>query len=976
MTGKEFGFGFDKQGRSGFLFYFRPPGLPPTNFNNSANLSTNQHNVTHGYESFRNPINITNQDGSTTYRQYWGAMPWNWNGNTSPVPPPPPPPTIPPNPVGCPLTLPTFVGDINAGFVLGNATSGNGPPSLFINPNNRDPAGQVLNAYAGYGIYPGQAVVDPSLGVVPSTSTFNGLGSLYRDTPDETNLYVPNNLDASFSASDLEWLYRFQDIDGSSLSSRLGQLVPETFVQPPGNLINPTAEAQMRRQFFSVESWDLNNYAWANDNPGAVIVGTSWVGPYVNNHRFLPYASAGNYNQNAITPALAQRGRRINLNQPLPCTPQFDSSGNLIYDPGKDPIEPVRQKWIRDTYTLLRETLPPKAVDTPEELAQLSQFVVNIVDFRDPDGTPTKFVNTDITVTPATGEQSAQLAFTTTAPTVPYDPTLTESSTTKYLIQYGMEYNPVAINEVLAFYYKNKNGDMPRFFLELVNTLTQDNGDGTGNGGACDLTLDGWDIVVQPEDGTNDGLARPDPYTGQLPYSASPPSNRKTVPLAKPKIVNNNTAGCLASTTDQPAPIWALNAKGDVNRRNVCVLGYDDPAYNPTTKTGSSECPAILSKITYSDPPTNKNPISETPLPPDAILRNPTDPTQKGKPQDILPAVPPTGTAPSGQYCWLYLRRPLIPVSITPYQPDPAQANYNPMVVVDTERFPYFYTDGKYTAGTPPTCVPGTQDVWSNERFQPYRGGQAVPNPAVGAMGTDPMPVAFGRPVETSLTTKVLYPDPTWGAYGYSEQTRIRDVGQSQGLGDPADYDTTWVKTTAAWTAVNQMVNFPNNTAPKVVTRWVHEDLNEANSNVDASWDPFVFHDRDFQSVAELMLVPCCPPGLFTKQFAEQPNGAGTNAVPLPGTASGKWPNVSVPLQTPTNDPKSTNYNSGNPPNYPKMEANPLPANQPHVYPFLTDKFFHTADGQDFADNPINAVADHARHPPSSPRRGGRHSFQ
>ena len=34
-------------------------------------------------------------------------------------------------------------------------------------------------------------------------------------------------------------------------------------------------------------------------------------------------------------------------------------------------------------------------------------------------------------------------------------------------------------------------------------------------------------------------------------------------------------------------------------------------------------------------------------------------------------------------------------------------------------------------------------------------------------------------------------------------------------------------------------------------------------------WDYFPFHDRDFTGVAELMLVPGCPPGLFTKQFAE-----------------------------------------------------------------------------------------------------------
>ncbi len=71
------------------------------------------------------------------------------------------------------------------------------------------------------------------------------------------------------------------------------------------------------------------------------------------------------------TPSLAQRDKKINLNYPLPVS--------------NDPNEPVRQKWISDTYQLLKRILPPDSVDTPEELAQLSQFVINIIDFRDPD---------------------------------------------------------------------------------------------------------------------------------------------------------------------------------------------------------------------------------------------------------------------------------------------------------------------------------------------------------------------------------------------------------------------------------------------------------------------------------------------------------------------------------------------------------------------------------------------------------------
>ena len=49
---------------------------------------------------------------------------------------------------------------------------------------------------------------------------------------DEMNLYAPNRLDAPFSTADLEWLYRFQDVDGASLSSRLSSLAPISF-RPP-----------------------------------------------------------------------------------------------------------------------------------------------------------------------------------------------------------------------------------------------------------------------------------------------------------------------------------------------------------------------------------------------------------------------------------------------------------------------------------------------------------------------------------------------------------------------------------------------------------------------------------------------------------------------------------------------------------------------------------------------------------------------
>ena len=79
---------------------------------------------------------------------------------------------------------------------------------------------------------------------------------------------------------------------------------------------------------------------------------------------------------------LAQRDKKINLNYPAAGLERPQRAG---------PAE-VDQRHL----SALKSILPPKAVDTPEELAQLSQFVINIIDFRDPDCTMTHWVNPDV----------------------------------------------------------------------------------------------------------------------------------------------------------------------------------------------------------------------------------------------------------------------------------------------------------------------------------------------------------------------------------------------------------------------------------------------------------------------------------------------------------------------------------------------------------------------------------------------------
>ena len=116
------------------------------------------------------------------------------------------------------------------------------------------------------------------------------------------------------------------------------------------------------------------------------------------------------------------------------------------------------------------------------------------------------------------------------------------STTLPLLDQWGMEYNPVAINEVLAYsFLYNTTGAgtgarANRFFIELVNTQTSPEiSAATAAGFNPGLNLGGfvyntpsaggvidpypgapWDIIFTGDD----PYSRPDPYRGQLvPYA-------------------------------------------------------------------------------------------------------------------------------------------------------------------------------------------------------------------------------------------------------------------------------------------------------------------------------------------------------------------------------------------------------------------------------------------------------------------------
>jgi hypothetical protein len=677
--------------------------------------------------------------------------------------------------------------------------------------------------YGGAPVNVGDGTVIPTYDINVNSQA----GSPALDEADEQDATRPDFEDAPFSFPDLEWLYRSLDPDGRSLASRLSKLAPISFTNPVDGL--------RRRRLFALESWEPTTYAWANDNPGD---------RFWNNSRFRPEANASFANLNATaanfdalpsypwkqfnpkgvptnpnlatppnpvrgwpvpTPPLAHRGRKINLNMPLPVSNLSD--------------EPIRLKWIRETYDLLKAVLPPRAVDTPLELAQLSQFVINLVDYRDSDATMTRFVNPDVAAFPVAAEPGDP-------PQIFHPPTLAfaDPPGSGNLVQFGMEYTPVAINEVLSysFTYKNTSGSSPtatpvnRLFVELVNTLTEASVGTT----ASQLDLSGWKMIILPDD----PRGRPDPVTGQIPTLAPD----VTVNLPNRKIaVEPVPIGGSGEGSGLPVPLLPLRttaAGADGDRGFYYVIGNSPPV------------------ITIENPPMPT---------PDCVLPKAGSAGSNGQVlMDQLPNDPMTS-----RYLWLYLLRPSNPFDFD-----------SPLVAVDSVRFVFMGGGGQVVVNPQggDQVTRGTNSLYSVQRLQPMRGGQLIP----------------GAPGATMYAPS--------DAYGFSEQLSVPDVSSPESVGRYGDQDIT---------------------AP------ISHTLGRPNHPVETDWDYVPFLDRDFTSLAEVLLVPRCAPGLFTKKFAEQ-------APPVP------LPPAGAPFVTP--------------PSLRPASLRAVPDSIPQTYPYLADEFFYT----------------------------------
>ena len=975
------------------------PTVAPTPLVSPAYLPDLTNNPLHSFESFRIPNQAYNPPGNPTpppifMPQQLGGAPTDLNFDTTPGIQPNPPPT-PPLVIGAgggaPLQYPTY--------------------DMAVNANTHS----------------------------------DGLNEA-----DEMNLYQPNPLlDAPFGPSDLEWLYRQQDVDGASLTSRLSQLAPISFTN--------TIDGARRRKLFSLDFWDLNNFVWTNDNPGntfptnssftsnptlSAIDPASGASVQLANTGFLSYGA----NRNAVssTVSLAQRDKKINLNYPLPVS--------------NDPNDPVRQKWISDTYELLKVILPPKAVDTPEELAQLSQFVINIVDFRDPDCAMTHWVNPDVQLAGVLAPNAMAPPVTTgTTPVPPTSVTLEFKGFVPLpvagsppiqniqLDQYGMEYNPVAINEVLAYSYQYITAPNAtpkranRFFAELVNTLTSPelstslvplvgaalfnpalNLGGYANTAtttANPLTIDpysggSWDIVFTADD----PYSRPDPYRGQLvPYgntfgltplhasSFTPPTGLPAVQATLTPLAQGTAPGVTPQQPSIPLPLtpgvnglvtdyfyaFGNAAPGTTVELNSPAPGltWPVPAPNPfppqsnnTTYYIPNNTPSLTQTLAVTIDPTVTPPPSPSPIPiyqgclPNPVLQTllPPTPTNQNPnthtlPVNYLTTIPvPIGVQAAPIYYWACLRRPADPFA-------PVSA-INPMVVVDSVRFPYIEASAvvsptsKTPNGVPiPTQPPSTTNsnaVYSVQRFQPYRGGHAVPVPQVGT----PTP-----PVGT-----VPPPPPVDPRYGYSEQIVVPGPA-SQLLNTQGIY------------FVEGNANFLGTQKVYHTLGWANEYEQGSFNSLAEPWDYFPFNDRDFTSVAELLLVPGSSPGLFTKQFVEfapsfnnistvfgspgalsvsqvVPQATGPTGLPNRNPAIGLGP-PPIPPTPPTIFALQAYTTASTPLAYP---ATPLfyaaagppalltPVAPPHTFPYLIDKFFYSAYGGNNTLDPGGVVGGYA----------------
>ena len=226
--------GGDSFGRVEYQSYFRPPGSPGV-LNTTTNTTT--------------PQTGSSMNGVISYGSWSGGAATAWTSGTQYQPD---------------VTNNALHGFESFRFPNQTyaANSTNAYTVTMTNPSNNTPGSFTPQSNGGV---PVDYYVDVNnMPQMYQTYDFGVNSAVHSDGVNETeelNLYTPNPLlDSPFGPADLEWLYRQQDVDGSSLTSRLSSLAPVSFTN--------SIDGQRRRRLFAIDSWDTNNFIWTNDNPG------------------------------------------------------------------------------------------------------------------------------------------------------------------------------------------------------------------------------------------------------------------------------------------------------------------------------------------------------------------------------------------------------------------------------------------------------------------------------------------------------------------------------------------------------------------------------------------------------------------------------------------------------------------------------------------------------------------------------------
>ena len=251
---------------------------------------------------------------------------------------------------------------------------------------------------------------------------------------DEMNLYVPNpQADSPFGPADLEWLYRQQDVDGSSLVSRLAQLAPVSFTNP--------IDGQRRRRLFTTDSWEMNNFAWANDNPGNA---------FPNNQQLrVQHANAGF----PVTSGASSR----------PVVPNPVSGPARQEDQPQLPAAGLQRPRRADPPEVDQRRLSTDEVRAAAEGGRYARRAGRAQPVpRQRDRLPRPRLHDDPLPEPGReggSRHDRRRHRLTTRPTWPRSAQpIPATSTAIPLDQYGMEYNPIAINEALAYSFQSSGG--------------------------------------------------------------------------------------------------------------------------------------------------------------------------------------------------------------------------------------------------------------------------------------------------------------------------------------------------------------------------------------------------------------------------------------------------------------------------------------------------------------------------------------